>query len=85
MRRRSAWFAPRRGLAGQLNTDWHAIYVETPDLQRLAAARREKILATLNLAQELGATTAVIASAQIAESIICLRAQEQFVQARHRP
>jgi two-component system sensor histidine kinase KdpD len=57
-------------LASQLNTDWHAIYVETPDLQRLAPARREKILATMNLAQELGATTAVIANAEIAESII---------------
>jgi two-component system sensor histidine kinase KdpD len=57
-------------LASQLNTDWHAIYVETPDLQRLAPERREKILATLNLAQELGATTAVIADARIAESII---------------
>ena len=57
-------------LASQLSTDWHAIYVETPNLQRLSAARREKILATLNLAQELGATTAVIADAEIAESII---------------
>ena len=51
-------------LAGQLNADWHAIYVETPGLQRLPAARRERILGTLNLAQELGATTAVIADAQ---------------------
>src|ERR1700677_3687406 len=57
-------------LAGQLNTEWHAIYVETPGLQRLAPAKREKILANLNLAQQLGATTAVIASAEIAESII---------------
>jgi two-component system sensor histidine kinase KdpD len=57
-------------LASQLNTDWHAIYVETPGLQRLAPERREKILATLNLAQQLGATTAVIADARIAESII---------------
>jgi two-component system sensor histidine kinase KdpD len=57
-------------LASQLSTDWHAIYVETPGLQRLSPAKREKILATLNLAQELGATTAVIANAQIAESII---------------
>jgi two-component system sensor histidine kinase KdpD len=57
-------------LAGQLNTEWHAIYVETPNLQRLAAAKREKILANLNLAQALGASTAVIANAQIAESII---------------
>jgi two-component system sensor histidine kinase KdpD len=57
-------------LAGQLNAEWHAIYVETPGLQRLAPAKREKILANLNLAQQLGAITAVIASAQIAESII---------------
>src|SRR6202000_136555 len=39
-------------------------------LQRLAPQRREKILATLNLAQELGATTAVIPDAQIAETIV---------------
>ena len=57
-------------LASQLNADWHAIYVETPALQRLPAPKRERILATLNLAQELGATTAVIANAQVAESVI---------------
>ena len=57
-------------LAGQLNADWHAIYVETPTLQRLPAVRRETILATLNLAQNLGATTAVIASPEVAESAI---------------
>lgn len=57
-------------LAGQLNAEWHAIYVETPGLQRLAPAKREKILANLNLAQQLGATTAVIASAEIAGSIV---------------
>src|SRR5580700_8449457 len=57
-------------LASQLNADWHAIYVETPSLQRLPPARRERILGTLNLAQELGATTAVIANPQVAESVI---------------
>jgi two-component system, OmpR family, sensor histidine kinase KdpD len=57
-------------LASQLNADWHAIYVETPSLQRLSPARRERILGTLNLAQELGATTAVIANPQVAESVI---------------
>ncbi len=57
-------------LASQLSTDWHAVYVETPGLQRLAPDKREKILATLNLAQQLGATTSVIADARIAESII---------------
>jgi len=57
-------------LATQLNADWHAIYVETPALQRLSSARRERILAALSLAQELGATTAVIANAQVAESVV---------------
>src|ERR1700691_4077739 len=55
-------------LAGQLSAEWHAIYVETPGLQRLPAARRGKILGTLNLAKELGATTAVIADADVAMS-----------------
>ena len=57
-------------LAGQLNAEWHAIYVETPGLQRLPAARREKILGTLTLAKELGATTAVIADADVATSVV---------------
>jgi two-component system sensor histidine kinase KdpD len=57
-------------LASQLNAEWHAIYVETPALQRLDAARREAILSTLNLAQNLGATTAVIASPEVAESVV---------------
>jgi two-component system sensor histidine kinase KdpD len=57
-------------LAGQLNADWHAIYVETPGLQRLPAARREQILGTLNLAKDLGATTAVIADSDVAMSVI---------------
>ncbi len=57
-------------LASQLNAEWHAIYVETPGLQRLPAARRETILGTLNLAQKLGASTAVIASAEVAESVV---------------
>ena len=57
-------------LAGQLNAEWHAVYVETPALQRLPAARRERILGTLSLAKELGATTAVIADADVALSVI---------------
>ena len=57
-------------LAGQLSAEWHAVYVETPALQRLPAARRERILATLSLAKELGATTAVIADADVALSVI---------------
>jgi two-component system sensor histidine kinase KdpD len=53
-------------LASQLGTGWHAIYVETPSLQRLPAPQREQILKTLKLAQDLGATTAVMPGQDIA-------------------
>jgi len=56
-------------LAAQLNSRWQAVYVETPALQRLPAARRERILQTLKLAQDLGATTAVLADGDVAKAI----------------
>jgi two-component system sensor histidine kinase KdpD len=57
-------------LAGQLGTDWHAIYIETPALQRLPARQREQILKTLKLAQDLGAVTAVLSGNDIAETAV---------------
>jgi two-component system, OmpR family, sensor histidine kinase KdpD len=47
-------------LATQLNVDWTAVYVETPALQRLSSPRRQQILRTVKLAQELGASTAIL-------------------------
>jgi two-component system sensor histidine kinase KdpD len=52
-------------LAGQLGADWHAVYVETPALQRLNPARREQILEALKLAGDLGATTAVLSGSEV--------------------
>ncbi|KQV90918.1 sensor protein KdpD [Massilia sp. Root351] len=57
-------------LAGQLGTEWHAVYIETPALQRLPEAERERILRTLKLAQELGAVTAVLAGGDIAATAV---------------
>ena len=57
-------------LATQLNAEWHAIYVETPQLQRLPAVRRERILRTLKLAQDLGALTAVLSGSDVAREIV---------------
>ncbi|WP_395402645.1 two-component system sensor histidine kinase KdpD [Pseudoduganella sp. UC29_106] len=57
-------------LAGQLGTEWHAVYVETPGLQRLPAAERERILKTLKMAQDLGATTAVLSGNSIAATAV---------------
>ncbi|RZL64338.1 MAG: DUF4118 domain-containing protein [Variovorax sp.] len=56
-------------LAGQLNVRWHAAYVETPRLARLPAARRDRILAVLRLAEELGADTAVLTGEQPAAEL----------------
>ncbi|MHA4867935.1 two-component system sensor histidine kinase KdpD [Duganella sp. PWIR1] len=53
-------------LAGQLGTGWHAVYVETPALQRLPDSQREQILKTLKLAEDLGASTAVLSGSDIA-------------------
>ncbi|MDB5800526.1 MAG: kdpD [Rhodocyclales bacterium] len=57
-------------LANQLNVAWHAAYVETPALQRRSEAARERILRTLKLAQELGATTTVLTAHNGAEGLI---------------
>lgn len=57
-------------LAGQLNARWHAAYVETPALQRLAAQDRDRTLAVLKLAEELGGSTAVLAGDNIANTLL---------------
>jgi two-component system sensor histidine kinase KdpD len=57
-------------LAGQMNANWHAIYIETPQLQRQPPARRERILTTLKLAESLGAATVVVDGSDIALAIV---------------
>ena len=57
-------------MAGQLNVRWHAAYVETPQLQRLDAGRRDRILAVLKLAEELGAGTAVLTGSDVAAELV---------------
>ena len=57
-------------LAAKLESPWHAIYVETPALQRLPEARRRGILRTLKLAQDLGAVTATLAEQNPVEAVL---------------
>nr|WP_315206566.1 DUF4118 domain-containing protein [uncultured Albidiferax sp.] len=57
-------------LAGQLNVRWHAAYVETPLLQRLEAAERDRILTVLQLAETLGADTAVLTGSDVAAALV---------------
>ena len=56
-------------LAAQLDASWHAVYVETPSLRRLSKEEREATLATLDLAEELGAETATLSGADAAASL----------------
>ncbi len=57
-------------LSQQLNVAWHAVYVETPALQRLSNAQRERILRTVKLAEELGATTAVLSAQDVPAALV---------------
>jgi len=56
-------------LATSLKADWIAVYVETPALQRLPDARRERTLNALKLAAELGAETATLAGVDAASAL----------------
>ncbi|RQS74285.1 DUF4118 domain-containing protein [Burkholderia seminalis] len=57
-------------LAASLKADWLAVYVETPRLQRLPDARRQRTLDALKLAAELGAETATLAGADAVAALI---------------
>lgn len=57
-------------LASQLSVPWHAVYVETPALQRLPEAKRRRVLATLKLAQDMGAQISTLAGQDIAETLV---------------
>ena len=57
-------------VATSADVPWHAVYVETPALQRLPRRQRQRILERLRLAQELGAQTAALAGGDPAELLV---------------
>ncbi|MGU8081915.1 DUF4118 domain-containing protein [Burkholderia pyrrocinia] len=57
-------------LAASLKADWIAVYVETPRLQRLPDAQRQRTLDALKLAAELGAETATLAGGDAVAALI---------------
>ena len=75
-------------LAGKLDCEWHALYVETPALQCLPGSHRQAILDILKLAQELGAHTATLAAANAPLAVAEYARQHglsQLVVGRSRP
>ncbi|HEX5393773.1 MAG TPA: two-component system sensor histidine kinase KdpD [Rhodocyclaceae bacterium] len=57
-------------IAGRLETPWHVIYVETPELQRLSDSARHRILHSLKLAQDMGAQTAALSGRDVIDTTI---------------
>ncbi len=41
-------------LAARLDVPWHALYIDTPALQRLSRRQRQRILKSIKLAQDMG-------------------------------
>ncbi len=59
-----------RRLATALHAEWIAVYVETPALTNLKRPARDRVLATLKLAESLGAETANLAGESVAIALL---------------
>lgn len=57
-------------IAARLDVPWHAVYVETPQLQRLSESQRQGVLKSLHLAQEMGADTASLSGSNAVDVVI---------------
>jgi len=58
-----------RRIAARLGATWTAVYVETPRLQRLGDAERDRILRNLRLAEALGAESVTLGGGDAAAEI----------------
>ncbi len=59
-----------RRMATGLHAKWLAVYVQTPRHLSLADADRDRVNQTLRLAEQLGAATAILSGAQVAQEIL---------------
>ena len=61
-------------LAAQLDVPWHAVHIETPARAHAGQAQRQAALGVLQLAQELGATTATLTGPDLPQALVrCAR------------
>ncbi|HTY03615.1 MAG TPA: two-component system sensor histidine kinase KdpD [Rhodocyclaceae bacterium] len=65
-------------VAAQSEAPWHAVYVETPKLQRKPDAERAQMLKMLKLAQDAGARTAVLSGPDAAQAAIAYARQHNL-------
>jgi len=57
-------------LAVSLRAEWIVVYVETPELQRLPAEKRDAVLRVLRMAEQLGAETVTLSTPEMSAAII---------------
>jgi two-component system sensor histidine kinase KdpD len=57
-------------LATSMRAEWIVAYVETPELQRMPAEKRDGILRILRLAEQLGAETVTLSAPEMSEALI---------------
>ncbi|MDD5461911.1 MAG: sensor histidine kinase KdpD [Methylococcales bacterium] len=57
-------------LATSLRANWIVLYVETPELQRLPAEKRDGVLRILRLAEKLGAETVTMSATEMSSAIV---------------
>jgi two-component system sensor histidine kinase KdpD len=57
-------------LANSLRAEWLVVYVETPELQRLPAEKRDAVLRILRLAEQLGAETVTLSAPDMSAALI---------------
>jgi two-component system sensor histidine kinase KdpD len=59
-----------RILASQLNAEWFAAYVETPDSVLLSSTQQDRLVNTLRFAERLGAKTLKLRGQSVAQTIM---------------
>ncbi len=59
-----------RRLADELNAEWFALYVETPDEARLSQEQRDQVARSLRLAEELGARAVSRPGQSVVETVL---------------
>jgi two-component system sensor histidine kinase KdpD len=58
-----------RRLAGELNAEWHVLYVETPQFATMSQSKRDRVAGILQLAEELGARSHTLSSGSSIDSV----------------
>ena len=59
-----------RRLADNLNAEWFAVYIETPDRMHFSAKHAERVQHTLRLAEELGAKVMTTSGRTVPETML---------------